>query len=250
MEPQHLVSRVLADVGARAALMYGSRVWGDVHQQSDVDLICLASAPTRRKQIVWVDGTAVDVFLGSDSHLERAITNRKVGNDNYILHACAEGKIVIDDGGILERISNLAKDVWRNGPAVPSLAELQFISYEMNKLKLGAEIISGKTELNPHDESLASLRCDSQFSRIALRYCRVNLLWSAPVWVSIHWTNPRYRELQIICRRYLDAHNLQDKCNMIGNFADLVNEVVSGLRNSYDLNIDGVHRRAFEGAWI
>jgi hypothetical protein len=184
------------------------------------------------RYLASVEGLEVDVYLAPEPELERAVRTGRGPYRDFILLACAEGRILVDLDAALQRIVNLAREIWRKGPPPLTATEQQRISFGLHKCAVSAGALARKPFLSDELQALAVMQCDRLFAVCLNRYCRVRLLWPAPIWILIHWTNAKYQELQDICRKYLAARNLPEKSAVLKELAGITHASLDLLRTS------------------
>lgn len=243
LELQNGVSHAIADTCAAGALVYGSQVWNSgVGSPTDIDLICCSAIVGPPKRILlYQNGREIDVFLGSTRHLETRIRKMNRHNDNFLLYACAEGVLAIDHDGGLGRIVEQARGIWARGPSMPKNAERQKMHYSIQKYQSTAASLIDKATKNPEAQALAALECNQIFVNCMYMYCRLELLWAAPIWFLIRWKNARYHELQQLCGAYLAAQDVRDRALLIESISVILSRKLWAIKSA--------HAGRFESVW-
>jgi hypothetical protein len=244
-----IVRKVVSENGLRGAVVYGSHVWEGLHPGSDLDLVCLSPERGMLHYVTTVGGIEVDLYRASERRLRAAIKRKNKTNDNFVLYACAEGMVAVDDeDGAMQDLVDLARKIWRRGPKAPGTSEQQRLFCAIEKWTLPAAH-SVATTGSAESVSLKILRCDHVFFRCIQMYCRVSLLWSAPIWILIRWRNSRYAGLQEICGRYIRAQTLDEKAALVRELAGLAQAALQSLRQSFDSKGKHGTTREFTGVW-
>jgi len=201
----------------RAVLLFGSARLSLFSHENDIDLLCLTTTIKNRQILRRIAGVYVDAFFCNVDHLETAIRQRVIGNNNFLLNAFTTGLVLSDTPDrLLHRFMKIADDLRRRGPD-PLEPELQKrLLFSVGKLwvsftKAGARQF-GETA------SLARCEADSAFSQIVDIYFLLANLWGGRLrWIGSN-ADPRYAFVRSAVLGYFGSHTEQERAEVVGAF--------------------------------
>jgi hypothetical protein len=147
------------------ALATGSRIHGTPGPTSDLDVHVVIDQPRRQRRNIVLDGVEIEMFINPPFQIQRYMADG--GSD---IHMFAFGRAIYDPHGVIGRLQDQARAIWRAGP--PALAES---AHWMPRYAL-ADMLRDLTDLGA-DEAAASLQIARIVDQLIETHCRLNRRW-------------------------------------------------------------------------
>jgi hypothetical protein len=198
--------------GILGILVYGSLAT-DIYDpsSSDVDLISIAGVPRANRFMGVVQGIRVDVYTGSQAALERVFRRDARDNNNSVLYSFVRGRSLYDPRGIVFRLQTLATQIWHDGPAIPSLQEVNNLKNAMQNALMTADRLGLRANRSSEWREMAHIYSSRLLLECIYAYCRVYRLWASAIWEMLKWDDPRYCDILQILRLYLANPSLESR---------------------------------------
>jgi hypothetical protein len=209
-------------------LLYGSRASPGADPQSDFDLICVLRSPweDQRRDVQPFEDVYLDLYYASFPVLRRRLQTQNLLNNNFVLNAFADGKVLADRDGSVAKLIDLARAIWARGPVVPSAGESRFVQEQFRATYYSIQRLFVRACESSQQEGLARLRAAELFSRMMYEYCHRAGVWAASMSNVLRWTEKNCLELHARACQYLAA---QSNHEMIVNLEQILQFLEQGI---------------------
>lgn len=209
-------------------LLYGSRSRPDADPQSDFDLICILRSPweNQLREVKAFEDSYMDLYYASVPVLKRRLQTQNLLNNNFVLNAFVDGKVLADHDGSVAELAGLAQAIWARGPVVPSADECRFVQEQFRATYYSVRRLFLRAHESPQQEGLARLRAAELFSRMMYEYCHRAGVWAASMSNVLCWAENNCRELHARACQYLAARSNHE---MIVNLGEILQFLEQGL---------------------
>ena len=212
-----------------AILLHGSWASGRAHPESDFDLICVLHSPREyhRREFKPFRDSNVDIYYAPAHLLRKRLQVFNPFNNNFILNAFVDGKVLIDRNGSLAGLSSMARSIWIQGPPRPSPDEVEF-SQAQFRAALSAIERSSRQSLEPPEQlGLLRLRCSDLFSRMMYEYCRRRGAWATSMVRVLDWLRADSPHLHFLACSYLEQSQVTE---LIAGLSKMLEYLEKALR--------------------
>jgi predicted nucleotidyltransferase len=193
-------------------LLHGSWAVGRALPESDFDLICVLQSPREphRREFKPFQGSNVDVYYASAQVLRKRLQVFNPFNNNFILNAFVDGKVLVDRDGSLAGLAGMARSIWDKGPPRPTAQEIEFSRTQFRAALSAIERSSRHCGNSPEQQGLLRLRCSELFSRMIYEYCRRRKSWATSMANVLNWLQDDSPQLHLLVRSYLARVQVMD----------------------------------------
>ena len=189
---------------------------------SDIDLISIAGVARSGRFMGLVQGIRVDVYTGSQADLERALRRNARGNNNSLLYSFVRGRPLHDPQRMVSHLKRLAAQIWRDGPATPSLEEANNLKNAMQMTLVSANRLGLRADRSSEWRELAHIYSSKLLIECIDAYFRIHQLWASAIWEMLKWEDPRYCDILQIIRSYLTNPSLESRLEAAKEIAQMV----------------------------
>jgi predicted nucleotidyltransferase len=208
-------------------LLHGSWSRGRAHPESDFDLICVlrASWENHRRAFKPFQASNVDVYYASIHILKKRLQASNPFNNNFVLNAFVDGKVLVDRDGTLAGLIEIARAIWVQGPPRPTTEEIEFSQTQFQAAFSAIERSSRQYAESLEQEGLIRLRCSELFSRMIYEYCRRKGIWATSMVHVLNWLSTHSSDLHSLARQYLISTGMDqsvDNLRVILKYMDKV----------------------------
>jgi hypothetical protein len=185
-------------------------------------MILIAGVPRSGRFMGVVRGIRVDVYTSSQTELETALRRNTRGNNNSLLYSFVRGRSLSDPQGIVSHLKWLAAQIWREGPATPSLEETNKLKNAMQLSLVNADRLILRADRSSEWRELAHIYSSKLLIECIDTYFRIHQLWSSAIWEMLKWDDPRYCDILQIMRSYLTNPSLETRLKATKDIAHMV----------------------------
>lgn len=192
-------------------ILHGSCAKGTDDAASDIDLLCIKRAGPSEKRHTQYMGRDVDLYLSSPRLIKRSFTKAQSNNNNVILNAFVNGRILLDRTGVVSRLLNQALACWKQGPPpIPRARQelrIALLMQELHRLKR----VASREDLSPIPIEATRIIADAVFRNAIALYCRINRRWASGLLETLNWFQKDDPAFYRLCKEYLMSRSLAER---------------------------------------
>jgi predicted nucleotidyltransferase len=171
---QAAISTALERFSGQSAVLYGSYANDTADEHSDIDILIIDSndaAPIRFED-EQIDQVHIDLTIGGRTTYPRKLITRTKYNNNWILNAFYECRILRDIDERAAYLKQASQRIFGDGPIVMTREEVEQGCAIMRRQLFKVETMQYRNQVSPAVAKATQIRCDQiAYQAIYLYFC-------------------------------------------------------------------------------